>query len=898
MSDEQTIYISPEDDLTTVRERLEQISARRLTMVIPPQTQLRSHVAWKLLYARARELGKEVVIVSSDPQVRSVAHAVKFKVAHSLETSPATGKPRPTSRPGRASNSGGVKTRTSTPLSSRPSSAKDSSEPRSTYNQRGTSNTRIPRTRKSESEWHKDPQSHQSTEFEDIGTFSEETITGEIPHPLAYDASEKQYSQSYDFRIHPTPTIHPLSDQIEDPDLLLEDYTQAQDILSAAREGQKRFTETGIAPDTRPEEALPSSGPTEQPDTTTNPLTDMEDSQAPQTDKNGVVAAHTEDEAGWIYSQARQTEPSDAISLEGIDTNEHLIQNIEDVEDLPDSIINNTIEYRGDKDDIVPPPSLKPITYTDPEQATNDAEQENFPSRSYGVRSRRKSSNLSSNPPTPSSAASAWQLDDDALPPIEERQMHPKSSVPLQPRMSGARPAGKLSPNPATSPRSRTSTGRGQQTPIRSTTRPIQQRPGPRATRTSIGTKQHATRDKAPRKALVAIVIAILLLFAVYLLVYYGPTANITVGIATQDYSQPVTLTAKVDSKQAQDIQAQQFSKDFTKSGSGTATGSQDVGTNPAQGIVIFTYNGSNPNGIIIPDGSIITTSGDNPTQFATTAEVLVPPSNQNKVLPPVSIQAVKPGKDGNVDAGAITVIPNNTLNSISQAQSTPIAVSDLNLSVVNEDPTTGGGAKPTPVVTNQDLTNVKNSLHQQLQGEINTWLQQLSNTGAVSTPQTTDGTLINAPKVNDIEAKGTFAATIKVTTTVLLVHTADLQKGAIKQLNDAIKNNKSYAGDSILTDINPAVTINQLKQVNADANSITFTFNATAKAGPRLITKEYVQQLAMGKSISDARTTLMNIPKVKTVDITVSPDFMPWVSHWDGHVNITIYPIVKAAAH
>ncbi|HEY4033582.1 MAG TPA: hypothetical protein VGL94_06410, partial [Ktedonobacteraceae bacterium] len=308
--------------------------------------------------------------------------------------------------------------------------------------------------------------------------------------------------------------------------------------------------------------------------------------------------------------------------------------------------------------------------------------------------------------------------------------------------------------------------------------------------------------------------------------------------------------------------------------------------------------NGSNPNGIIIPDGSIITTSGDNPIQFATTAEVLVPPSNQNKVLPPVSIQAVKQGNDGNVDAGAITVIPNNTLNSIGQAQSPLIAVSDLNLSVANEAPTTGGGAKPTPAVTNQDLTNVKNGLRQQLQGEINTWLQQLPNTEAVSTPQITDGTLINTPKVNDIETKGTFAATIKVTATVLLVHTADLQKGATKQLNDAIKNNKSYAGDTILTDINPAVTINQLKQVTADANSVSFTFNATAKAGPRLITKEYVQQLVMGKSISDARTTLMNTAKVKTVDITVSPGFMPWVSHWDGHVNVTIHPAVRAATH
>src|SRR5260370_32005338 len=163
-------------------------------------------------------------------------------------------------------------------------------------------------------------------------------------------------------------------------------------------------------------------------------------------------------------------------------------------------------------------------------------------------------------------------------------------------------------------------------------------------------------------------------------------------------------------------------------------------------------YNGSNPNGIDITSKSIITTSGDNPIEFATTMDVLVLPSNQNKVPPPpVSVQAVKPGRDGNVDAGMITVIPNNTLNNIAQAQNPPIAVSDVKLSVVNEAPTTGGGAKPTPAVTDQDLTKVKNDLRQQLQGEINAWQQQLSSTAAVGTPQTTD-TLINAPKLNDIE--------------------------------------------------------------------------------------------------------------------------------------------------
>ena len=75
MSDEQTIYISSDDDLTTVRERLEHIQARKITLVIPSQTQLRSQTVWKILYADARKLNKDVVIVSPDPQVRSVAHA-------------------------------------------------------------------------------------------------------------------------------------------------------------------------------------------------------------------------------------------------------------------------------------------------------------------------------------------------------------------------------------------------------------------------------------------------------------------------------------------------------------------------------------------------------------------------------------------------------------------------------------------------------------------------------------------------------------------------------------------------------------------------------------------------------------------------------------------------------
>ena len=82
--DEQVLYIDPEENLTTVRERLEHASNRYVALVIPPQTQLRSSVAWRLLHRYAQEMGKEVSIVSSDPQIRAIAQSAQFKVASSL----------------------------------------------------------------------------------------------------------------------------------------------------------------------------------------------------------------------------------------------------------------------------------------------------------------------------------------------------------------------------------------------------------------------------------------------------------------------------------------------------------------------------------------------------------------------------------------------------------------------------------------------------------------------------------------------------------------------------------------------------------------------------------------------------------------------------------------------
>ena len=113
MTNEQIIYLGPEEELTSVRERLENTQAGRIVLVIPPQTQLRSHVGWRLLHSRMRELGKDVLVISSDRQIRAVAKAVGFRVADSQETSPSN-RPRLGSRPTRTDTGGRTNLRSRT----------------------------------------------------------------------------------------------------------------------------------------------------------------------------------------------------------------------------------------------------------------------------------------------------------------------------------------------------------------------------------------------------------------------------------------------------------------------------------------------------------------------------------------------------------------------------------------------------------------------------------------------------------------------------------------------------------------------------------------------------------------------------------------------------------------
>lgn len=433
MSDEQTMYIEPEDDVTTVRERLRQTPGKQLTLVIPPQSQLRSHLTWRLLNARARELGKDILIVSADPQIRSLAHAVKFRVAHSLESSSQAGKSRPPSRPGRS-----VTGKSRVP--GRPTSARDVQDTRgsraiqslSGTSERGASQFRPAPTPLPEQSWPLGPVPSspplQTPQIEDLGP--DDAIAGGPPLFGPTERANKPFDQSYDFRAPTAPPIYPVHNEaIEEPDPLFEDYQQAQVIRRAASEGHSQKGPGQSAPEGRrlveqiSQPAEPVSVPeptTSHPHITDDPFVHMEDSQPPPP---------AEQRAGVV--------------IEDFDINEPQIDEEQKIEEALTTIIDGAIEFRGDQDDFVPPLSPKPIT-TYAEPATDDKTEGKIPPRARGGRqSKRRGGNIT--PPS-----TRQEFDDDALPMPDEPPTAiippspPRRSIPLPPQTPAARTSGNL----------------------------------------------------------------------------------------------------------------------------------------------------------------------------------------------------------------------------------------------------------------------------------------------------------------------------------------------------------------------------------------------------------------------------------------------------------------------
>ena len=853
MADEQTIYLSPEEELTSVRERLERTQARKIILVIPQQTQLRSHVGWRLIHARMRELGKELLVISPDRQVRAVARAAGFKVAETQE--PSSSRPRlgGGSRPGNLTTRGGARSRL----------GGSRGAPQSQVPQSPTGRRRLMPNASNRPAMPPVPPTPIQPDYEEEATLErppKKTGTGRS-QPLApatlFEQQQKQFGPPYDFHINTTPSVRPSvphrEEEEEEDDLkkYYEDYQRAQRIRESA---------SGVDP--RPEQSEPTSRGTRE--------SRVSGSSRWKRDPY----AYLEDEQQPILL------PEQKGSVHGLP--EEAGTGVPDISDRSTEIMESEIEDLGDLGAIDLPQVSPP-----PAARTNEQQAPPRPRPRTGQMPQHHS------PRAPRSEMQDFNEDEDllALPsgPVPPSGRPSKGLAGADQRRSqgltqGAAPqaGGRVRAAPTSAP-----------TPQRPPSRQLISVPG--ATRPPASQR----RQRKGKRGLIATLIIVLLLLAAFLFFLTVPAATVTISLQAHAFSQNVQLNATADphSTVANKVPAQILQHDFSASGQGTASGTIRVGNAKATGLVTFTNNGGAE--VIIPTGTIIaTTSG---IQFATEAEAAIPPP-PNNTFPAVPVIAQQAGESGNVPANSINVIPQSSQSSIAQRNHTTASLIDL--AVSNPGATGGGGATNAPAVTTRDLQALVRTLHQKLQQEVTTWLKGQLHPGDMrgalvpdvlgSSGPLPQEQLSSAPGAGQAASSGTFTGALSLHISVLIARANALQQAAGAQLNAAAGQLRPA---SMLAAQLPVTLSNSKGTPSQDGNSLAITAKATGEI-VRKLNMQAMSSSLTGKGISQVASDLRSsLPQagIQNVQVSVFPGFLSVMPFQAGRIQIVLQPVGQA---
>ena len=867
MADEQPIYVSPQEELTSVLERLARTQARHITLVIPSQTQLHSHTGWRLIHARMREMGKELLVISPDRQVQALASAAGFKVAARLDGGTQT-------RSGSGSRSGSSNPRNGS--RSRVGGSRGGAESQSTQQRRPTPSSHKRSTQ---------PPSPSQVDFEDESTLERLGKRPALPRPSQpiapaqpFEPPESKFGATYDFPVDTTPSLRPASlpfEEDDDDDEALQrkyadDYQEAQNIRASASKGP-----------VMPEERRASTGRRK-----TDPYAHLEDDQP---------HSRLPEQRGSLRSPV-----------------EELGAGVPDLADYSTEIMSGEIEDLGDQGALD-----LPVSKLDPEPpAPREREQ--------GLRPRARTGQMQPttrhSPRAPRPGAQDFEEDDDdllALPnqgpqaPRPSRGLGGTAGRPpsrglaaaQSPRPSqGLRPAGAV-PRPSqtlkpTSAASQAGSRRPASAPVgttiqRAPNRRLMSRPAPTG-----GGRQASRPQSGPRRKggglRIFFGVVVALLCVALALFYFVPTATVTISLQAQTFSQKVQLTA-LTNPQANvpgAVAATKLQANFSANGQAKATGSTRVGNAQAQGLVTFTNNGSAD--VTIPTGTLVTTQSG--LDFVTGAEAVIPYGGN---VPAVPVTAQQSGDNGNVPANSITTIPTSSVNSI--ARYNKVSPASIKLTVANPQATSGGGALNEPAVTSGDVQGLEKTLHQKLQQQITAWLNQHVHSGDIhgatapdvlgnSNPLSAEK-LSGAPAVGQAVKSGTFNGTLSVQISVLVARTSDLQKAAGAQLNTAARKQNP---PSILAAQLPVTLASVKSTTSADGNSLSITAQASGSIIQQVSTQEISNSLT-GKGLTQAKSELqssMARAGFLRVQISVSPGFLANLPLIAGHIQVILKPI------
>jgi hypothetical protein len=862
MTNEQIIYLGPEEELTSVRERLEGAQAERIMLVIPPQTQLRSHLGWRLLHSRMRELGKDVLVISSDRQIRTVAQNAGFRVADAkvadAKESSASNKQRPASRQVRTDVGGKTIQRSrNQPGRGRPSTRFMWSKQQSQSQLAANDQQQAPQSR---------------GEKESKISRADEAITGSgAAASSTFEIHDEQFAQPYESHMETPPSIHSQVPEHEDDEfdplkagVYIEDLHVAQHIREAAQS-----TDTGVgqpAPEVR---ELPGDRPEQQ--SMLQPAGEMDEDPFAYMEDIQPVSLPEQRASTFIHD---------------------LDPGIPDISEVPTEVQEAEIEYLGDEGEIGLQQDSLSRAWAEPvPEEPYEAETPRGP----GVRPRHSVGNLA--------LPSLEDLDDqDKLPPPERPARATPSPGALSSAALASSTAGRRQPKPQAQARNVTVPPTTQQARKPAATKGSRNVAAPPVSRATPSTSSH----KGSRIMAIAFISLVVIVLALLAFLYFGSNATVTITVPTQTLSlpQPVQYEASTNRQDTQHntIPSQVLTYTVSAMGQGTATGTIKQGNSSATGTVIFTNNGSQP--LDIPTGTVIATSGPVAVQFVTTANVHVEPASNGIPVPPVQVLAQNSGDSGNVAANAISIILPDSITTIATYNNIP--KTSVILTVTNPSPTSGGGALNVKSVTSSDINALEKTLHQQVQNQIKDWLAKVVHATDVkgtlmpdvlgSSTLLKEEKLVTTPTVGQAAPNGNFNGVLSVTVSLLVIRDTAIQAAGRAQLNAiALKMKPAF----VLATQRPVNVTVTKSSPSPDGKTLSITVTASGQIMQRVSAKA-IRNLVAGKSVDQAKSMIKSgagINNVLDPRIDIFPPLLGIMPFRPEQIHVIVQPGPSSSA-
>ena len=344
---------------------------------------------------------------------------------------------------------------------------------------------------------------------------------------------------------------------------------------------------------------------------------------------------------------------------------------------------------------------------------------------------------------------------------------------------------------------------------------------------------------------------ALLLVAGVVAMLFYVPSAQVTLIADAKPFGQDIEFTAEAGKPPVR-VRTQSVTKSLTKTG--TASGVKTVPGQVANGQ--FTYVNACPSAYMTANGQRLRSSGG--VLFAQLGDTVILPGQATTV----NIRAVAPGVGGNVGAGDIRSIEGNSAGCLNGA---------------NQAPTTGGVDEQKKVaIQTSDLQAVQSELDRDLRQQIGDDLNKQAQKGEKLVLGAAGQPVINTDHNVDDEVQG-FSMTMKLTLEGDFYQADDMVQTFTSLLQKKVPADQQLTSNRITVD--PEVT-------SAGGGHLTFKGRPSGYTAPKL-DLQTIPSRVTGKPPGQARSELATLPGVRSVQIQQFPFGLPLMPMSGSRIHV-----------